>query len=48
MKELRHLAAIVSISFSAKSVVGQTLQVVFGDAAGQVRSDPKADPILVS
>jgi ABC-type uncharacterized transport system substrate-binding protein len=27
---------------------GHLLQVVFGDAAGQVRSDPKADPISAS
>lgn len=27
------------------TAVGQTLQVAFGDAAGQVRNDPKADLI---
>jgi hypothetical protein len=29
------------------SAVGQTLQIAFGDAAGQVRNNPKADLILM-
>ena len=34
----------------AMSVLGQTLQVAFSDAPGQVRNDPKADliPMLLS
>jgi hypothetical protein len=38
------------MSEPAKSVSGQTLQVAFSDAPGQVRNDPKADliPMLLS
>ena len=34
------------VRWAAMSAVGHSLQVAFGNAAGQVRTDPKADLIL--